>query len=78
MFVVRETGASCYRGSLLQGRLCKTITLMAKSPTAVVSESTKATTDERKPSMHANYSRYGHKSLFILPTLVYASSQLLF
>ena len=29
---------------------------MAKSPTAVVSESTKVTTDERKPSMHANYS----------------------
>ena len=38
---------------------------MAKSPTAVVSESTKGTTDERKPSMHANYSSYGQKSLFI-------------
>ena len=38
---------------------------MAKSPTAVVSESTKVTTDERKPSMLENYSIYGQTSLFI-------------
>ena len=63
------TGVGCYRGVL-----CKTITLMAQSPTAVVSESTMGTTDERKPSMHANYSRYGQKSLFIPLKLFYASS----
>ena len=72
---VGETGASCYRGiGCYRGVLCKTITLLAKSPTVVVS--TKATTDERKPSMHANDSRYGQKSLFIHLKLVYASSQL--
>ena len=67
------TGVGCYRGVL-----CKTITLMAKSPTADVSESTKVTTDERKPSMHGNYSRYGQKSLFIPLKLFYAYSQLFF
>ena len=70
---VGETGASCYRGVL-----CKTIILVAKSSTAVLSESTKGTTDERKPSMHANYSRYGQKSLFIPLKLFYASSQFFF
>ena len=50
------TGVGCYRGVL-----CKATALIAKSPTAVVSESTKGPTDERQPSMHANYSRYGKK-----------------
>ena len=46
------------------GVLCKTITLMAKSPTAVGPESTKGTNDERKPSMRANDSRYVNKITF--------------
>ena len=61
-----------------RGILCKTIILMAKSLTAVLYKSTKGTTDEAKPSTHANYTRYGQKSLFIPLKLVYACSLLFF
>ena len=37
---------------------------MEKSPRAVVSESTKGTTDDINPSRHAKYSTHGQKSLF--------------
>ena len=70
---IAVTGVGCYRAVL-----CKTVIVMAKSPIAVLSKSTKETTDDTTPSMHANYAIYVQKSLFVPLKLFNASSQLFF
>ena len=75
---VGETVASCHRGRLLQGRFMQNDHIDGEIADSSPILSTKGNTDERKQSMHANYSRYGQKSLFIPLQLLYASSQLFF
>ena len=76
-----ETGGSRYRGRLLQGHFvqnCRIDGEIADGSSIIIHQRNYSCTGETKPSMHANYSRYGHKSLFIPLKLVYASSQLFF
>ena len=74
----RGDRASCYRGRLLQGHCMQNYHIngeIAHGSSILIHQRNHV---ETKPSTHANYSRYGQKSLFTPLKLFYASSQLFF